>query len=142
MKNLINEALVTKCGNATTTGTGTVDGTVLDMAGFDGVQFVTGIGTANAGNFVQVSQADNLAFNVGVEALDTKATPSSGDVVIIDVFQPSKRFVRCIVTKGVSSASDQITAFQYRVISEPVNNGQIDTRAGYTAIFKQSPAAA
>ena len=55
--NLSKQVKVTKVIAAQSAGTGTNNGTTLDMSGVEGVMFVGGaMGTANAGNYVKAQQ--------------------------------------------------------------------------------------
>ena len=69
--NLSNGIKITKVAAASASGTGVVNGTVLDMTGFEGVLFITAIATANAGNLLKAQIGSK---NDGSDAADLEGS--------------------------------------------------------------------
>lgn len=95
--------------------TGTVNGTEIDMQGFEGVMFVGGgFGAANAGNYYKVQQDTATGMGSAADLEGTKLVPGDNDDdICIDVYRPQERFVRIVKVIGSSSASDPVYAIQY-----------------------------
>lgn len=114
--NLSNGIKITKCAAAAATATTAINGTALDMTGFEGVLFFTAIATANAGNFMK-AQIGALAN--GSDAADLEGTKvvaaADGDVVWVDVYRadPNQKYIRPVVVRGVTTVVGEIYALQY-----------------------------
>ena len=134
--NLSTEVKVTRVIPATATGTSDVNGTVIDMSGFDGVMFVGAIGSAAANNGIKVQQgaASNLA-----DAADLAGSKVLSDGTqtqfVVDVFRPQERYVRPVMVRGTTTTVDAVFAIQYGGRSLPVTN----TSAALAAELHVSP---
>jgi hypothetical protein len=103
------------------------DSTALDMSGFDGVMFVgicgtiTGSGTIN----LAASQSDDNAASDDFSAIPTAsatatASTKSDKLLVLDIFQPAKRYVRTTVTRAVAnSVYGGTLAIQYKAKDRP-----------------------
>ena len=110
--------------------TGTVNGTEIDMQGFEGVMFVGGgFGTANAGNYYKVQQDTATGMATAADLEGTKLAPGDNDDdICIDIYRPQERFVRIVKVIGSSSASDPVYAIQYGAKKAPTTNAStVDT---------------
>ena len=98
--------------------TGAVNGTVVDMLGWDGIRFevnvgaITGAGTIDG--FVARSAAANMsnATNITGAAL-TQVTTGSG-VAVIEVWRPQQRYLRLTLTQAANTVAFGATATRYR----------------------------
>ena len=110
-KYLTDNVKITKLADHSTAATSDVTSSELDMAGFEGVVFVTSFGTANTGNLVTVHGADTS----GAEAATTTtcSSGSSDEDVIVDVINPTFRYLKLVATRGASSTLESIWAIQY-----------------------------
>ena len=119
---LLNEVKVTVVKTTQATGTSAVNTDSVDMTGYDGVVFVGALATANAGNSVNVAQSsDNSTF---ADLEGTAQVPgTNGDLVAIDVFRPTDRYVRAeIVRAGATTVTETFFAIQYRGRKSPVTS--------------------
>lgn len=119
---------VSRVVNGTAAGTTVVNGTSVDMAGWDGVLFVALIGalTATQVTRLKAQQSDDNGSADAFADLASSATPAmadgdSNEVVLLDVFRPSERYVRPVVVRGTANAViDGVFAIQYRGRTLPV----------------------
>jgi hypothetical protein len=122
--NLSKSVKVTKVLDYASAGTGTSNGTELDMQGFEGVMFVGGaIGTANAGNYYKLQQDTATGMGSAADLEGTKVTPGdNGDGINIDLYRPQERFVRIVRVRGASSTAESVIAIQYGARKPPVDD--------------------
>lgn len=107
-----------------TAGTSAVASDIIDTANFDGVCFIGSLATANAGNFASVEQGDDASLTDGADLAGTKNVPGdNGDSFLIDIYKPTDRYVRCNITRGVSTATGDIYAVLYNGRKPPVSHG-------------------
>ena len=128
--NLSKSVKVTKVLDYASAGTGTNNGTELDMQGFEGVMFVGGaIGTADAGNYYKVQQDETTGMASAADLEGTKVAPGDdGDGICIDLYRPQERFVRIVRVRGASSTAESVIAIQYSGRKPPIDNASdIDT---------------
>jgi len=128
--NLSNAVKVTKVIAAAAAGTGTSNGTILDMSRFEGVMFVGGaMGTANAGNYIKAQQDTASGGGTMADLEGTKITPGDNDdSICLDLYRPLERYVRAVVVRGASSTLGDVYAIQYGAGKPPVDNAdEVDT---------------
>ena len=134
---LIDNIKITKIQDHTAAGTSTVTSDEIDMAGYDGVVFVTSFGTAASGNLITMHHgavSGTVAASVALLASGT-----SDEDVILDVQRPIFRYLKCVATRGTSSTLESMWAIQYKARAEPVTNAVSGTLV--TATFN-APASA
>jgi hypothetical protein len=109
---------------ASSAATSTIESTVIDMANYQGVVITTDIATANAGNLVKIQQGA-LANGSDMADLAGSGTPSvtNGNAVVIDVYKPTKRYIRAVVVRGASTAVGPIHAELYDPRNKVVAHG-------------------
>lgn len=129
---LINCIKATRVVNAQAAGTTNVNGAVIDMQGFEGVQFTALFGAITAGavtgikvqqgNMADLSDAADLA-GTALAIPDT----SSNKMLITEVYKPTKRYVRLVVTRGTANAViDGVLAQQFGArVEPPVNDSSV-----------------
>jgi hypothetical protein len=100
------------------------------MAGYEGVLFLTSFGTAAANNTLLASQDVASGGSFTDLAGTSVASGTSDEDVWIDVFRPSKRYVRVEAARGTSSTLESIWAIQYGARKLPVDNTTTGTIAG------------
>ena len=129
--NLSNGVKISQVAAASAAGTTAVNSEVVDMAGYEGVMFVTAIATANAGNHIKLQQGDEAD---GSDAADLEGSKqvatANGQTVWIDIYRPTKRYVRAVAARGVSTALGEIYAFQYEGRKQPASNNVTDEIIG------------
>jgi hypothetical protein len=125
--NLSKSAKVTRALNSVAAGTTNQNGSVIDMAGFEGVQFIALFGalTATQVTSLKVQQGD-LADGSDMADLEGSlhtalADADGNNCLVTDVFRPQKRYVRPVVTRGTANAViDGVVALQYSARTQPV----------------------
>ena len=135
--NLSNGIKITKAAAAASAGTTAVNGTALDMSGYDGVLFFTTIATANAGNFLkaQIGSASD-----GSDAADLEGTKvvaaANGQVVWLDIYRadPNQKYIRPVIIRGASSAVGEVYALQYESRRQVIDNNIENTIIGVLAV--------
>ncbi len=128
--NLSNAVKITKVADHTAAGTDAVTSTAVDMKGYGGVLFLTSFGTAAANNTLLASQdtASDGSFT-DLEGTSVSSGTSDEDVWI-DVYRPTKRYVRVEAARGTSSTLESIWALQYGGQRFPVDNTTSGTIVG------------
>ena len=121
MSDLLNQVKVTRCMNAVAAGTTQQNGTALDMAGYEGVLFLAAFGalTANQVTAIFAQEDDAAAMGNAANMTGTQVGPladnASNKCLLLDVNQPQKRYVRCVVSRGTANAAiDGVWAIQYK----------------------------
>lgn len=129
---LSDKIKITKIQDHTTAGTGAVNGTGVDMAGYEGVIFISSFGTAAANNTVNAAQSDDDGSPDDYTDLEgtSVASGSSDEDVWLDVYRPTKRYVRPEYARGTSSTLESVWAIQYGARSLPVGNTTSGTITG------------
>jgi hypothetical protein len=127
--NLSKSLKVTRALNGVVAGTSNQNGSVIDMNGFEGVQFVALFGALapNQVTSLKVQQGD-LADGSDMTDLAGSAHAALADTdgnkcLVTDVFRPQKRYVRAVVTRGTANAViDGAIALQYSSRVQPTTN--------------------
>jgi hypothetical protein len=128
--NFLSNCVVTKVADHTTAGTTDVETSILDMAGFEWIAFITSFGTAAVDNLIKVQQDDlngagGMADLLGT-GLISGASPSNEDVKV-EVYRPTKRYVRAVVVVDTSSTVESVYAIRGGARNLPVTNSTSGT---------------
>lgn len=131
---LIDNVKFDKVSDVAGAATTAVNSASVDMAadnGYDGVAFVTSFGTADAGNFIKLQQSDDNGSTDGwSDIAESAVDPGASDEdQVIDLQQPTKRYVRAVCIRGASSTVENIWAIRYNGRKLPVNNALAGTIA-------------
>ena len=117
-----------RVSNAVAAGTTDVETTVVDRQGFAGVSFEALFGTltdtAVTGIKVQQGDASDLS-DASDLAGSAQAIAASDDnkVLLTDVYKPTKRYVRLVVTRATANAViDGVMAHLYEPMNKPVTH--------------------
>ena len=112
---------------ATSAGTD-VNGSALDLSGFDGVMFFCTIATANAGNYLKAQEGDTSS--PAADLAGTKTTADDGaDVTVLDIVKPMKRYIRAVVVRGgANTVTGDVYAIRYRSRSKPLVNDVLNSQ--------------
>lgn len=117
--NLAKNVKVTRVMNAQSAGTTDVNGSVVDMEGFEGVCFLVFFGTidANAVTSIKAQQGAESDLSDAADLEGTKVSVADDDdnkVAILDIYKPQERYVRVVVDRGTANAViDGAVAIQY-----------------------------
>lgn len=132
---LLKDCLITRVLNAVAAGTSDQDGTVLDMAGYDGVLFVAALGDVTSTSVLELQVFGNTANSTSspspVELTADSAGPTTAGasdndnkLYVVDVVRPAYRYVFPRVKRGTANAViDGVLAVQYRSRSVPITQG-------------------
>lgn len=128
--NLSKELKITHLKAHTAAGTSTLTSSEVDMEGYEGVIFVTAYSVANANNLVTMHGGD--ATGVLAATLALKATGTSDEKIVLDVFRPIHRFNALVCSVGTSSTVESIWAIQYGARTKDVTSALSGTLAHAT----------
>jgi hypothetical protein len=127
--NLSQAGKVTRVSNAVAAGTSDVECTGVDMQGFRAVTHYVLFGaiTGSAVTSVKAQQSsDNGSADGWSDLTGTSVTVADDDdnqVVILEIDNPQKRYVRCVVDRGTQNAVvDGVIAVQTGAHLEPVTH--------------------
>ena len=105
----------------------------FDMAGYDGIIFLTTITDSATGGVatltVEASTTDADTYMAAITSASAAKTCASGDdingtLLIVDVYRPLKRYVQGVRTSSVANiAFGEIIAIRYRGKTMPVDAG-------------------
>ena len=130
---LLDNARVTKVKATQSSAGTTVDSDSVDMQGYEGVLFLTSIGTANSGNFITVQQSSDDGSSDAFTNLENTKVSSDGTStdLLAEVYQPQERYVRCHVDRsGANTTVEAIWAIQFNTRKAPIDNASpADTEA-------------
>jgi len=123
-KFLTENVKLTKVSDYASANTTDVTSAEVDMAGWDGVVFITSYATAAANNLMHAEQdtATGMGSAADLEGSEVDLSGASDEDQWIDLFQPRERFVRVVAQRGTSAALESIWAIQYRGRNVPVTN--------------------
>lgn len=102
------------------TGGAAVNGAAVDMSGWDGAMFILHIGAiTGAGTLAaRVERDDNSGFNSATNitnaALVNVTNTNPNSIAVIDVWRPSERYVRAVLTQGTNTVVAGATVVRYR----------------------------
>lgn len=101
----------------TATGTTTIDSTILNMAGYEGVIWIARLGSPAANNNIRAQQDIVVGFGAAADLQGTLVNSASNNVHVLDLKRPQEQFVRCRVTRGTTTTIDTLVAIQYNPAS-------------------------
>lgn len=129
--NLLDNVAIDRVSNAEVAATTDVNGTGVDMQGYDGVVFVASLGTLTSSQVTTLkAQGSSDDGSADTYADITGAVTSAMDdadsnlLLILDVYRPLERYVRPVLDRGTANAVlDSIVAIRYRASKAPVTQG-------------------
>ena len=116
---LIDDVKVTTVAPVAT-GTTTITGTALDMAGYDGALFIVRLGSPATNNNLRIQQCDTSGGSYADLAGTLVGNHATDSPLIVDIYRPRKQFLKYQVTRGTTSTIDIVTIVQYTSRSRPV----------------------
>lgn len=124
---LLKNIKITRVAASASAAQTDVNGSILDMAGFDGVLFIALTGDVTDTSALALkaeqntlNQAGGMAELVGSAAFTAGATSADGKALVLDVFAPRERYIRAVLERGTANAVvDGIIAIQYQARSKP-----------------------
>ncbi len=129
MFNLSKVAKIVRLVNATAAGTSDINGTHVDMKGYESVTFIAGFGALTATQVTALkAQQGALADDSDMADLaGTKVGPladgDSNKLLALEIVRPRERYVRPVVDRGTANAVvDFVIALLYKADKEPVTH--------------------
>ena len=119
--NIVGYSKLVRTINATAAGTTAVNGSAIDMSGWDGISFIAAFGTLTATQVTSLKAQGGAASNLS-DAADlagtstgTMADGDSNKALALDVYRPRQRYIRVVVVRGTANAVvDGVVAILYR----------------------------
>jgi hypothetical protein len=123
---------ITKVNDVAASANTDLNSGIVDMAGFDGVLFLTSLGTAAANNTLHVETGDLANMDDAADIAGSELGVGSSDEDLwVDVMRPRERYVRVVVTRGTATTVENIWAIQYRAKDGmPIDNETAGTIHG------------
>lgn len=126
---LLKNCKITRVANAAAAAQTDVNGSILDMAGFEGVMFVALTGDATATSALAlkceqntVNSASGMAELTGAASFTAGASDADNKALVLDVHKPRERYVRAVLERGTADCVvDGIIAIQYMPRSMPTS---------------------
>ena len=121
--NLSKHVKVTKVSATVTAGTSAVNGTVVDMQGFEGVVFIASLGTAAADNGIKAQQGQQSNLSDAADLAGTQVLSDATQTdLVLDVYKPQERYIRPVVVRGTSTTVEAVWAIQYEARTKATTN--------------------
>lgn len=108
-----------------TNATGRMDGTIVDMNGFESVCFLASYGTTNAGTESYLSMQMGTATDAMSDATGEIRISQTG--LYLDVYRPIKRYVRGQLISTASGKSKVMVTIQYNPRTSPTTHNASTT---------------
>lgn len=121
---------ITKVSDPSTSSTADVNGTAIDMAGYDGVAFLTSVTTPAAANVLKIQMSS--ASTVGFEDITGSGTDNAGasdEDLVADILRPRKRYVRAVLVRDTATVAGDIWCVQYNPRDAAITNAVSGTLA-------------
>jgi hypothetical protein len=104
----------------TATGTTTITGSAIDMAGYDGALLIVRLGSPATNNNIRWSQCDTSGGSYADLEGTLVGNHATDNPLMVDLKQPREQFLKYVVTRGTTTTIDAVTVIQYRGASFPV----------------------
>ena len=121
MPNLTKQVNLVRVVNSTAAGVTAINGTHVDMEGWDSVVFICLMGTLTAGQATSLKAQNGAAVNDSDQADITGAVTAnaldgdSNKALVLEVYRPQKRYVRPVVNRATQNGVvDGVFAIQYQ----------------------------
>lgn len=109
---LLDKLNIDSVAAAASAATSAVNGSTVDLEGYEGVIFFCSVAVANAGNFLKAQEGDTSSPTADLEG-SAVVVGTNNDVVALNVHKPLKRYIRPVLIRGASTASGEIYAVKY-----------------------------
>ena len=133
---LSDNVKITKVKDASAAGQTAINSDPVDMAGYDGVLFVTNAGAITGSGVQSIKAQQDTVVGMGTAAdLEGSSIAIADDDdnqgFYLDIKRPKERFVRAVISRATQdSAFGPIWAIQYRGRSFPVTNNVANVLTG------------
>lgn len=115
----------------TAAGQAATAGSILDMAGYEGVLFIAKLGDVTDTSVVTLQAQHNdanstsgMATLAGSATFTAGATSADDNLLVLEVYRPTKRYIRPLLTSATANAvKNGIIAVRYGPRCKPVTQG-------------------
>lgn len=122
---------ISRPSNAVAAGATASNGSGVDMQGYNGVIFIAALGTLTATQVtsLKAQQSDDNGSSddyTDIEGSKTDAMQDgdSNKMLVVDIYKPTKRYVRPVVNRGTANAViDGVIAIRYNADRIPLELG-------------------
>jgi hypothetical protein len=114
MQNFLSEEVKITTVAAVATGTTTITGTAVDMAGWDGALFIVRLGSPATNNNLRIKQCDTTGGTYADLVGSKVGDHATDNPLIVDVKRPQEQFLKYEVTRGTTTTIDIAVVIQYR----------------------------
>lgn len=110
-------------------GTSAINGSIVDMEGFDGLLVIVRFGTITAGaaTSIKAQQGQDSGVSDAADLLGTNQTIADTDddkTFYIDIWRPQERYVRLVVSRATQNAVVASAEYiQYGARKKPTSQG-------------------
>jgi hypothetical protein len=105
----------------TATGTTTITGSAIDMAGYDGALLIVRLGSPATNNNIRWSQCDTTGGTYADLEGTLVGNHATDNPLVVDLRRPREQFLKYVVTRGTTTTIDAVTVIQYRSRTKPVS---------------------
>jgi len=131
---LTQEAVVTRVNNAAAVNTTSINTTILDMTGYEGVVFIASFGTVTDGTTgLKAQDGADSGLSDAADLAGTSVTgATSNKMILLEIVKPVKQYIRAVVLRGGSTGAvlDGVIAIQYRATAANLPTTQPASVAG------------
>jgi hypothetical protein len=102
------------------TGTTTITGSAIDMAGYDGALLIVRLGSPATNNNIRWSQCDTTGGSYADIEGTLVGNHATDNQLVVDLIKPREQFLKYVVTRGTTTTIDIVTIVQYKAANRPV----------------------
>jgi hypothetical protein len=132
--NLSSQLKIRRVAAAAGAATTAVNGSAVDMEGFESVVFLGSFGTAAADNTLKAQASDDGSTGWADITGAITAPGGTDGVQFLEVVRPQKRYIRVVATRGTSSTLESMWAIQGLPAVSPVGNSTAGTINGLVKV--------
>lgn len=132
--NLSSQLKIRRVAAAAGAATTDVNGSAVDMEGFESVVFFGSFGTAAANNTLQAQDSDDGSTGWADISGAVTAPGGTDGVQFLEVVRPKKRYIRAVAKRGTSSTLESMWAVQGLPAVSPVGNAVTGTINGLVKV--------
>jgi hypothetical protein len=115
------------------TGTSTITGAAIDMAGYAGAIFIVRLGSPATNNNLKITQCDTVGGSYADLTGTLVGNHATDNPLIVVVNRPLEQFLKYVVTRGTTTTIDVVTIVQFGARSRPVTQPSGTQIEYYTA---------
>lgn len=128
---LLNDVAIDRVLVDTVAGVAATAGDILDMAGYEGVIFIAKLGDVTDTSVVTLTAqqstanaAGGMATLAGSATFTAGAANADNNLLVLDVYRPTERYVRPVLTSTVANAvKNGVIAIRYGARKVPATQG-------------------